>query len=204
MVAIPGVKFVAKMAGKIPGYKSLAKIGIGKKTVKAVRKTAGIVGTTAGIVGNTASRGVGAIRTGAVAVGKTSRNVARGTRRGLNRVRRFFGMKSRSKRSESKRSESKRSESKRSEAKRSRKSKPRSVRRSVRCNTRKSINRMVKFAPNVRNKANAKPIERELTPMPVVAAPVAAPVAAKPFPAKAFNSPIGVAVGNMSAPPKPY
>jgi hypothetical protein len=185
MVAIPGVKFVAKMAGKIPGYKSLAKIGIGKKTVKAVRKTAGIVGTTAGIVGNTASRGVGAIRTGAVAVGKTSRNVARGTRRGLNRVRRFFGMKSRSKRSE---------------PKRSRKSKPRSVRRSVRRNTRKSINRIVKFAPNMRNKANAKPIERELTPMPVVAAPVAA----KAFPAKAFNSPIGVAVGNMSVAPKPY
>lgn len=189
MVAIPGVKFVAKMAGKIPGYKGLAKIGVKNTARKTVRAASRGVGAIA--------NGVGAIRNGAVAAGKTSRNVVRKTQKGFNRVRRFFGMKSRKQRS--------------------RKSKPRSVRRSarrsVRRNTRKSINRMVprlgeelplnravQFAPNVRNKANAKPVVRELTPMPVVAAPVAA----KAFPAKAFNSPIGVAVANMSAPPKAY
>ena len=180
-MVVPGVKFVAKLAGKIPGYKRLAKIGVGRNTVKAARNTAGTLK-------NRVTRGVKAVRNGAVVVGRTSRTVVRGTRKGFNRVRRFFGAKSRKQRS--------------------RKSKPRSVRRSARRsarrNTRKSINRKVQFAPNVRNTANAKPIERELTPMPAVAAPAVAPMAAKPFPVKALNSPVGVAVGNMSVTPKPY
>ncbi len=178
-MVVPGVKFVAKLAGKIPGYKGLAKIGVGRNTVKAARNTAGTLK-------NRVTRGVKAVRNGAVVVGRTSRNVARKTQKGFNRVRRFFGMKSR-------------------KHSRSRKSKSR---RSVRRNTRKSPSRRVKFAPNVRNTANAKPIQRELTPMPVVATPVAAPVtapvAAKPLPVKALNSPVGVAVGNMSVAPKPY
>jgi hypothetical protein len=129
-MVVPGVQLVAKLAGKIPGYKALAKIGVkntARKTVKAASRGVGAI-----------ANGVGAIKSGVEAVGKKSRNVARGTRRGLARVRRFFGMKSRKAGSSRSRSRS-RSKSKKSPSRK------------------RNSNRKVKFAPNVRNTANACP-----------------------------------------------
>ncbi len=188
-MVVPGVQLVAKLAGKIPGYKALAKIGVkntARKTVKAAARGVGAI-----------ANGVGAIKSGVEVVGKKSRNVARGTRRGLARVGRFFGMKSR----KAGRSRScSRSKSKKSPSRR------------------RNSNRKVKFAPNVRNTANAKPVVRKLTPAP--AEPIAAPapalapmpapapapaVVAKPLSMKNLNSPVGTAVANISPPPpKPY
>lgn len=176
MVAIPGVKFVARLAGKIPGYKGLAKIGVGKKarnTMRIARNTAKVVGNTARAAANTASRGVGAIRNGATAAGKKSRNVVRGTRRGFAKVRRFFGLKSRA-------------STRRARVSRrvSRKSVKRSAKRSVRNN--KSVLAPIAAAPIVA--AAAAPV---LEPLPAINV-------------KNANSPITAAVGNMVAVERPY
>lgn len=62
---VPGVNVVTRFVKKIPGYKGV------------VRTTARMAGPVARATGRVASRGVGAIRDGAVVVGKKSRNITR-------------------------------------------------------------------------------------------------------------------------------
>ncbi len=77
---VPDVNMVARLVKKIPGYKGVV------RTTARVAKQAGPVARATGRV---ASRGVGAVRNGAVVVGKKSRNITR-------RIGKLFGRKSRS------------------------------------------------------------------------------------------------------------
>lgn len=195
-MVVPGVKFVAKLTRKIPGYKDIAALDVGevkRKSRKTGRKTLKLVRNTARKVGSVTVRGAIAVKDGAVFVGRKSMNLARGTRRLAARM---FGRRSR------KQSRSTRRLTKKSPAKRSARKSPNRPKK-VRART---ANKQVRFASNVRNTANAKPIERELTPAVPAAAPIVAPapVAAAAIPIKSLNSPVGTAAANMSVAPKPY
>ncbi len=189
-MVVPGVKFVAKLTRKIPGYKDIAALDVGevkRKSRKTGRKTLKLVRNTARKVGSVTVRGAIAVKDGAVFVGRKSMNLARGTRRLAARM---FGRRKRTTRLLTKKP-----------AKRSVRKSPNRPKK-VRART---ANKQVRFASNVRNTANAKPIERELTPAVPAAAPIVAPApAAAAIPIKSLNSPVGTAAANMSVAPKPY
>ena len=189
---VPGVNVVARLVKKIPGYKGVV------RTTARVAKQAGPVARATGRV---ASRGVGAIRNGAVVVGKKSRNITR-------RIGKLFGRKSKS-RARAKSRSAKKSRSKpKSRATRSRNNRNRNVvlNNVKRNNAPKPVVAPV-VAPAVTPAVAPVPVAPVVAPAVAPAvAPVVAPVPA-PAPALAIkntNSPLVGAVGNMAIAPRPY